>query len=64
MTMLRVAIAGLLLVGGSLLGGLAHDIGQLAVYALGLGLMFLVSLALPHYFYRGEPLLPDRRKRH
>jgi hypothetical protein len=25
--------------------------------------MFAVSAPLPHYFYRGEPLFPDRRRR-
>ena len=63
MSMLRVVIAGL--IGGCIvvLGSASNDISPLVQYATVLAAMFAVSFVLPHYFYRGEPLLPDRHKK-
>ena len=63
MSMFRVVIAGL--IGGCIvvLGSAANDISPLVQYATVLAAMFAVSFVLPHYFYRGEPLLPDRHKK-
>jgi hypothetical protein len=62
-SMVRVVIAGLIGVCTVVLGGFADQVSPLAQYATVLAAMFAVSFVLPHYFYRGEPLLPDRRKK-
>jgi hypothetical protein len=59
----RVVLAGLVLLSGLPLGGLAGEWDPWGQFALVMGLMFAVSFVLPHYFYRGEPLLPKRRQR-
>jgi hypothetical protein len=61
--MVRVVIAGLLMASLFPLGGFADQISPLAQFATVMGVMFAVSFVLPHYFYRGEPLLPDRHKK-
>jgi amino acid permease len=61
--MLRVFIAGLILASAFPLGGLADRVSPLVQFAVGMGLLFAISFVLPHYFYRGEPLLPDRKRR-
>jgi hypothetical protein len=45
------------------LSGLADEVGPWGQFASVMGVLFAVSFVLPHYFYRGEPLLPKRRKR-
>jgi hypothetical protein len=62
-SMVRVVIAGM--IGGCILvlGGAADHLSPLVQYATVLAAMFAVSFVLPHYFYRGEPLLPDRHKK-
>jgi hypothetical protein len=62
-SMLRVAIAGLILATAAPLGGLTGDMSPLVQFAVVSGVAFAISFALPHYFYRGEPLLPDRKPR-
>jgi hypothetical protein len=61
--MVRVVIAGLIGVCTFLLGGFADQLSPLAQFATVMAAMFAISFVLPHYFYRGEPLLPDRHKK-
>ena len=63
MTVLRVVLAALILASAFPLGGFADQTSPVGQFAIVTGLMFAVSLVLPHYFYRGEPLLRDRRRR-
>jgi hypothetical protein len=62
-SMVRVVIAGLILATAFPLGGFADQMSPLAQFATGMAAIFAVSFVLPHYFYRGEPLLPDRHKK-
>jgi hypothetical protein len=62
-SMVRVVIAALILASAFPLGGFADRMSPLAQFATVMAVMFAVSFVLPHYFYRGEPLLPDRHKR-
>jgi hypothetical protein len=60
----RVTLAVVVFLATSIpLMALTRDMGSTAQLAAGLCVMFAVSLVLPHYFYRGEPLLPDRQRR-
>jgi hypothetical protein len=59
----RVVLAGLILASAFPLGGFADRVSPLVQFAVVMGLLFAISFVLPHYFYRGEPLLPDRRPR-
>jgi hypothetical protein len=63
--MVRVMLAAILLVGlGFPLVAFQDTLGPWGQFIAGLAIMLVVSAVLPHYFYRGEPLLPDRRRRH
>jgi hypothetical protein len=62
-SMVRVVIAGLIIATAIPLAGFADQMSPLAQFASVTAIMFAVSFALPHYFYRGEPLLPDRHKK-
>jgi hypothetical protein len=62
-SMVRVVIAGLIAVCVVVLGGFADQMSPLAQFATVIGALFAVSFVLPHYFYRGEPLLPERHKK-
>jgi hypothetical protein len=59
----RVAVAGLILASAIPFAGLADQISPIAQFATGMAVLFAVSFVLPHYFYRGEPLLPERHKK-
>jgi hypothetical protein len=61
--MLRVVLAAvILLVGATLLAKLTER-DSWAQFVGFFVVLFAVSAPLPHYFYRGEPLLPDRHRR-
>jgi hypothetical protein len=63
-SMLRLIIAGLITL--TLIPAAAailDDDDSLGQFVAIMGILIAISLVLPHYFYRGEPLLPDRRKR-
>jgi hypothetical protein len=61
--MVRLTMAALLTLTLIPLASLADEVGPWGQFASVMGVLFAVSLVLPHYFYRGEPLLPKRRKR-
>ena len=63
MSMLRLVIAGLVTLTLIPAALVLDDNDSLGQFVVGMGVMIAISLVLPHYFYRGEPLLPDRRKR-
>jgi hypothetical protein len=60
---LRVIIAGLVFATVVPLAGLTGDASPVVQFAAVMGVMLAVSFVLPHYFYRGEPLLPERKAR-
>jgi hypothetical protein len=62
-SMVRVVIAGLIMATAFPLGGFADQMSPLAQFATVTAVMLAVSFVLPHYFYRGEPLLPERQKK-
>jgi hypothetical protein len=62
-SMVRVVIAALIVASALPLGGLADRMSSLAQFATVMAILLAVSFVLPHYFYRGEPLLPDRHKK-
>jgi hypothetical protein len=62
-TVFRVAIAVLLGLALVPLGGFADQLTPVAQFAVVSTVAFAATLVLPHYFYRGEPLLPDRHKK-
>jgi hypothetical protein len=62
-SMLRLIIAGLITLTLIPAAAVLDDNDSLGQFVAVFGVMIAVSFALPHYFYRGEPLLPDRRKR-
>jgi hypothetical protein len=61
--MVRLVIAALVFLTLIPLASFADEVGPWGQFASVMGVMFAVSFVLPHYFYRGEPLLPKRRKR-
>jgi hypothetical protein len=58
-----IAAFFVLLAFGALGAGFEDQLGYWGQFAVVIAGMFAVSFVLPHYFYRGEPLFPDRRKR-
>jgi hypothetical protein len=62
-SMLRLLVAGLVMLTLIPAAAVLDDNDSLGQLVVGMGVLLAVSFVLPHYFYRGEPLLPDRRKR-
>jgi hypothetical protein len=63
MSVVRVLIAVLVLFTAAPLGALTGHMSPVVQFAAVMSVMFAVSFVLPHYFYDGEPLLPDRKPR-
>lgn len=63
MSMLRLVLAGLITLTLIPLASIADEVGSFGQFISVMAVLIAVSFVLPHYFYRGEPLLPDRRKR-
>jgi hypothetical protein len=62
-TVLRLFMAGLISLTIIPLASFADEVGPWGQLASVMAVGFAVSFALPHYFYRGEPLLRNRRTR-
>jgi hypothetical protein len=62
-SMARVILAGLIFLTLAPLASFADQVGSFGQFVSVMAVVFAVTFVLPHYFYRGEPLLPDRRKR-
>ena len=63
MTVFRVAIVGLMGLALVPLGGFADQLSPVAQFAVVAAVAFAATLVLPHYFSRGEPLLPERHQK-
>jgi hypothetical protein len=62
-SVLRLTVAGLVSLTIIPLATFSDEVGAWGQLASVMAVGFAVSLVLPHYFYRGEPLLPKRRQR-
>ncbi len=60
---MRLMLAGLIFLTIIPLASFSDEVGPAGQFASVMGVLFAISSVLPHYFYRGEPLLPERRKR-